>query len=205
MRRSILLMVFRLMTATAAIILLNPRAAADPNATAPDTGNATRAVWTPKQVHFTYMGLTTHYSCQGLKVKVRKALLELGARKDLEVQEGVCQRPASGPELLPSLNVRMNVLQPVADTKSDASSLPARWERIDLKLDRDLLLQAEDCELLEQIKRTFLPLFTTRNVEYRSNCAAHQVFPGGTYLRADILAADQKDSKAVASIRSQSP
>jgi hypothetical protein len=201
MPRTISLMVFRLIVAMAAIILLNSRASADPSATPRDTDYALRAVWTPKRVHFTYMGLTTHYSCDGLKEKVREALLELGARKDLEVHEGACQRPATGPEPFPNVEVRMNVLQPVADNASGVGSLPARWERVDLKLDRDLLLEAEDCELVEQIEHTFLPLFTTRNVDYQSNCAVHQVLPGGTYLRVDVLAADQKDSKAVASIR----
>jgi hypothetical protein len=52
-----------------------------------------------------------------------------------------------------------------------------------LRLDRDPLWLAEYCELVEQIKHSFLPLFTTRNVDYHSNCVAHQVSRGGTWLQ----------------------
>ena len=66
---------------------------------------AAKAVWTAKQVHFVYHGFTTHYSCEGLRDKVRKALLELGAAKDLKVREGACTRPSGGPECKPACNI----------------------------------------------------------------------------------------------------
>lgn len=176
--------------AAALFAALSSRSSAAASEARPDTDNGQRAIWTSKEIHFTYMGFTAHYSCQGLQDKVRKALLELGARKDLKVEEGACERPAGGPEPFPSVTVRMNVLQPLAPDKADASAVPAHWRKIDLQLDRDPLWQAEDCELLEQVQHTFLPLFTTRNVDYHSTCAAHQVFPGGTWLRAEVLVAD---------------
>jgi hypothetical protein len=59
--------------------------------------------------------------------------------------------------------------------------------------------QAEACELLEQIRHSFLPLFATRNVEYHSDCTAHQVAPAGTWLRAEVLVPDQQNaSRALA-------
>jgi len=46
------------------------------------------AVWTPKEVQFTYMGFTSKYTCDGLRDTVREMLLHLGARKDdLKVTE----------------------------------------------------------------------------------------------------------------------
>ena len=44
-----------------------------------------QAVWTPKPVHFTFMGFTAKYSCDGLADQMRKILLLLGARADLKL------------------------------------------------------------------------------------------------------------------------
>lgn len=165
-----------------------------------DSGAAQRAVWTPRKLHFVYQGFTTHYSCEGLRDKVRRALLDLGARKDLQVREGACWRPAEGPEPFPNVHVTMNVLEPADATKTDeqAKVVSARWKAIDLKLDQDPLRQAEDCELLEQIKHSFLPLFATRKVDYQSSCVAHQVSPGGTWLRAEVLVPDAAGAQSAA-------
>jgi hypothetical protein len=48
-----------------------------------------------------------------------------------------------------------------------------------------------DCELIGQIKQKVLPLFATRNVDYRSTCENHQLVPGGTRLKAEVLVADE--------------
>jgi hypothetical protein len=161
-------------------------------ADAENASGAQRAVWTPKKLHFVYQGFTTHYSCEGLQDKVKKALLELGARKDLKVREGACSRPGGGPEPFPNVDVSMNVLEPESGSSADDKTKPvsAHWKMIDLKLDPDALSEAADCELLEQIKHSFLPLFATRNVDYHSTCVAHQVTPGGTWLRAEVLLPD---------------
>lgn len=98
----------------------------------------------------------------------------------------------------------MSVLQPLSSDAEDAKAVPAHWKAIDLRLDRDPLWQAEDCELLEQIKHTFLPLFATRDVDYHSSCVPHQVSPGGTWLRAEVLSAD-KDGVAKAAAAKWAP
>lgn len=164
-------------------------------------GQPQAGLWTPKKVHFVFQGFTTRYSCEGLRDKVRKALLDLGARNDLQVTEGACSRPGGGPEPFPSVDVKMSVLEPVkgGSEKARANTVPAHWQTIDLRTDTDPLWQAEDCELLEQIKHTFVPLFATRAVQYHSDCVAHQVALGGTWLRAQVLMPDQKASETVAS------
>jgi hypothetical protein len=179
--------------ATIASVLLCPPMASQAAATGGDT--AQRAVWTPKKQHFVFQGCTTYYSCDGLRDQVRKALLQLGVRKDLRVKEGACSGPGGGPEPFLNVDVEMNVLEPVHDADVDppANVVPAHWKTVDLRLDRDPLWRAEDCELLEQIRHSFLPLFTTRDVDYHSNCVPHQVSPGGTWLHAEVLEADLKD------------
>jgi hypothetical protein len=164
---------------------------------ATEVADAQPATWTAKELTFTYQGFTTRYSCDGLRGKVRSALLILGARrKDLTVNESGCSRPDGGPEPFPGVRIKMQVLTPVAAAATpDAKTVAAHWKAVDLRLDRDALSESGDCELLEQIKQSILPLFTTRNIKYSSTCVPHQLSPGGTILRADVLVSDAPDAK----------
>ncbi len=167
---------------------------------APAGDDAQRATWTPKEQRFTYQGFTTRYSCDGLREKVRSALLALGARKDLTVNETACSTLSGGPDPFPGVAIKMHVLTPLAANAAtpDAGTVAAHWQTLDLRLDRDTLAASGDCELLEQIKQSILPLFTTRNVEYSSNCVPHQLSVGGTRLRAQVLIADAPNVVPVA-------
>jgi len=178
-------------------VLFCSRVSADNEAAAGTDEGAEQAIWTPKDAHFVFQGFTSKYSCDGLQAKVKSALLQLGARKDLRVEEGACERPGGGPEPFPNVNVKMNVLGLGESRAVDHGGevVPAHWRMVDLRLDKDPLWQAEDCELLEQIKHTFLPLFATRKVDYHSECVPHQVAPGGTWLRAEVLVADANASQ----------
>jgi hypothetical protein len=164
-------------------------------AAAPDADNAQLAAWTPKELRFVYQGFTTRYSCDGLREKVRSALLALGARKDLTVHEGACSSPPGRPDPFPGVNIKMQVLTPLTATAAapDATAVAAHWKTVDLRLNRDALSESGDCELIEQIKQSILPLFTTRNVEYSSNCVPHQLSAGATQLRAEVLISDAPD------------
>jgi hypothetical protein len=166
-------------------------------AAAPDADNAQVAAWTPKELRFVYQGFTTRYSCDGLREKMRSALLALGARKDLTVREGACSTPSGRPDPFPGVNIKMQVLTPLtaAPAAPDATAVAAHWKSVDLRLNRDALSESGDCELIEQIKQSILPLFTTRNVEYSSNCVPHQLSVGGTLLRAEVLISDAPDKK----------
>ena len=174
-----------------------PTAAATEAAT--DAADAQPANWTPKELSFIYQGFTTHYSCDGLREKVRSALLILGARKkDLVINESGCVNRNGGPESFPGVRIKMQVLTPVAaGATPDAKPVAAHWKPVDLRLDRDALSESGDCELLEQIKQSILPLFTTRNIKYSSTCVPHQLSVGGTILRADVLVSDAPDAKPV--------
>jgi hypothetical protein len=157
----------------------------------PASPEAEAAVWAPREARFVFQGFTAHYSCDGLRDKVRQALLELGARPDLSVREGPCSSPLGRPDPFPGVSIRMQVLVPL-DSKSappGAPPVPVRWKTVTLTLDRDPVFAAGDCELVEQIKHSLLPLFTTRNVDYTSNCIPNQLEVGGTRLRTDVLVA----------------
>jgi hypothetical protein len=178
--------------AALAVTLLCAPASGAGEDTAPATRTASEpAVWTPRELSFVYLGLTAQYSCDGLRDQMTHVLLQLGARRDLEVRESSCVSIGQ-PDAFPGVRIRMNVLQPAASQTAVAgpSPVPAHWKRVDLASTRSPIGSAE-CELLEQVRTEILPLFATRNVEYGSNCQPHQVQLGAAWLRADVLVPDQ--------------
>lgn len=156
------------------------------------------AVWTPKEVQFTYMGFTTTYTCDGLQADIREMLLQLGARKsDLKVYEEPCSGPPDRPNPFPGVRIKMSVLTPAPSTDSDVSHMvQAQWKTVKLPYRQSGINAAGQCELLEQFKKTVLPLFTTRNVELVATCVPHQLSPLGTKLQADVLVTNQKERQA---------
>jgi len=151
------------------------------------------AVWTPKEVQFTYMGFTTHYTCDGLRDTIRDMLLQLGARKDdLKVYEEPCSGNPDRPNPFPGVKVKMSVLQPASGHQSAGTqTVQAYWKTVQLPRDKGINASGQ-CELLEQFNRKFMPLFTTRNVDLQTRCVPHQAQPGGTQLQTEVLVTDQK-------------
>jgi len=178
-----------------------PNYQAPPNYAPPAGGEPpVAAVWTPKELRFTFMGFTAKYSCDGLQDRIRAVLLKLGARPDLQVTQGPCAAPLGAPTPFPAVTIKMNVLQPASSAKpvnagAPPQVVPAHWKRVDLAASNDAVKEAGDCEVIEQIKQSILPQFTTRNVEYKSTCIPNQLTLGGTQLRADVLVADEQGTK----------
>jgi len=156
------------------------------------------AVWTPKEIQFTYIGFTTLYSCDGLKDEVRQMLLQLGARKDdLQVYEQPCSGPPDRPNPFPGVRIKMSVLTPAPSTVSDVKQMvQAQWKTVKLPYRESGINAAGQCELLEQFKQKVLPLFTARSVNLVADCVPHQLSPLGTKLQADVLVTNQKERQA---------
>jgi hypothetical protein len=154
------------------------------------------AEWTPKVLNFVYKhGFTTHYSCEGLRDKMKDILTRLGAG-DIQIRSTGCINLA-GPDVFPGVYVRMNVLQP-AHEWAIGRTVPAHWKKVDLLTGRDPVDAAGDCELVAQIKQDVLPLFVTRNVDYSATCQQGSVLPGATRLTADILLPEKNVAAASA-------
>jgi hypothetical protein len=175
--------------------LVSGSALADP----PGQAAGTTAVWTPKTLRFTYMGFTSRYSCDGLRDKIRNTLVKFGARSDLNVRSTACA-DLGRPTPFPGVTININVLVPADANSAQAKTpiVPAHWQLVDLGASRDPLDFAGDCELIEQIKQRILPLFSTRNIEYRSTCIPNELQIGGTQLKAQFLVADAPDAKGAA-------
>jgi hypothetical protein len=171
-----------------AVLLGVSLCAAAGSASAAETAGDVASVWVPKEVNFVYVGFTTKYTCDGLQAKMRRILLQLGARDDLKVTPLGCMR-VNAPETTPGVRIVMNVLQPASGTAGQ--TVAAHWKSVDVLADRKLVDAALDCELISQLNRDVLPLFAARHVDYSAACAANKALIGGTRLKADVLVPDQ--------------
>ena len=145
------------------------------------------AVWVQKGVNFRYVGFTTKYSCDGLRDRMRRILLQLGARDDLKMTGYGCVG-VNSPETTPGVRIVMYVLQPAG--AAGGTAVTAHWKTVDVLADRDHFDAARDCELISQLKRDVLPLFAPRHVDYSAACSVGTPLVGGTRLKADVLVAD---------------
>jgi hypothetical protein len=162
---------------------------------AADSRGDSAAVWVHKELNFRYVGFTTKYSCDGLRDKMRRVLLDLGARDDLKVTGYACIRVDS-PETTPGVRIAMDVLQPASATarqttgQTAGQTVAAHWKTVDLLADRNLVDAGLDCELVAQLHRDVVPLFATRHVDYSAACSVNNPLIGGTRLKADVLVAN---------------
>ena len=160
-------------------------------ARAADTADAPAAHWVERNLDFTYMGFTTKYSCDGLEGDVRELLLALGARKkDLQIQSAGCSR-LEGVEPFPGVRAKFWVLEPVTADEAakggDSVVQATQWQTVNLVGKGDFRAEQGQCELLEQLKRQALPLFTSRNLNFHSACVPYDVTLGDIRFSVDVL------------------
>ena len=172
----------------AAGVLLGPLPGMAASRTAAD------AVWVSRHVTFVYQGFTTQYSCDGFRERIREMLAKLGARR-LVVRTYGCTRPI-GVDPFPGVRVTMQVLVPVSSqhAQKGTSAVPAHWQNVVLMPANAGPQEQGNCELIEQFKETFLPLFTTHHITYQSNCIPHQLTLG-THLSAVVLMPDSEPTR----------
>ncbi len=147
--------------------------------------------WVERKLDYTYMGFTTHFSCDGLRDTVREVLLALGARKsDLKIYSRGCAR-LEGPEPFPGVAATFSVLVPVAPGEAGQAGAGApqatRWQSVDLVRLNQSGRDHAPCELLEQLKDKALPLFTSRNLVFQSTCVPHDITLGEIQFKVEVL------------------
>jgi hypothetical protein len=183
-------------------------------APAPEAAPTVNAVWVERRVSFTYMPLTSYYSCDGLRDKVRWILRELGARPDFKVRARGCIE-VQGPELSPGVEIvaafpaeaTPELLRQLADDASTrqlaarakgkpdpvieaTTQFPARAKRVEFVSSRTTLadLQDGDCELMEQLVRNdVFGRLGARVVEARTHCVPRQVTLGAVRMAVEVL------------------
>lgn len=197
-----------------AVCALPLLAAAQEAAPVPETATAVNAVWVEHQVSFTYMPLTSYYSCDGLRDKVRWILRELGARPGFKVKARGCIE-MQGPELFPGVEIvaafpaeaTPDLLEQLAaeaskrqlaaratgrpDPVTEATAqFPARVRRVEFQSGTTTLsgLQNGDCELMEQLVRNdVFGRLGVRVVDAQTRCVPRQVTLGAVRMAVEVL------------------
>lgn len=189
-------------------------AAAQEAAPAPEPAASVNAVWVERKVNFTYMPLTSYYSCDGLRDKVRWILRQLGAKPGFSVRSRGCIE-VTGPELFPGVEIvaalpaeaTPELLQQLADDaakrqlaarasgKPDpvieaTARFPARVKRVEFRSGTTTLsdLQDGDCELMEQLVRNdVFGRLGARVVDAQIHCVPRQVSLGAVRMAVEVL------------------
>lgn len=178
------------------------------------------AIWIEQKVSFNYFATTTHYSCDGLRDKIRWILRQLGVLDGSRVTVRSCDH-SRGPRLAPLVRIELVVPQRVtpellatlADSRSRRELLarvrnerfvvgnteaqfPARTRRV--AFDDDAWrsrIQPGDCELLAQLRdKVFVPL-GMNIVEDRINCSPGHVVRGSIDIDLEVLEPWRDDSE----------
>src|SRR3984893_5777798 len=169
---------------------------AAPQAAAPTavTGIPVAAVWREQHLDFFYMGRTSRYSCDGLRDKVRAMLLDLGARRDLQIAaigcEGSGRMRVNSPA--PSLNITFSapaLPDPSAKPlhEGDLAATDARFESFTIASDAFRNLGFGDCELVEEFSHQILPKLVTRALKRDITGVPNQASGSRFLVRGEIL------------------
>jgi hypothetical protein len=178
-------------TAGVGLLLALPLWAAEPV-----VGSPFPAVWKEQHLEFSYMGRTARYSCQGLRDKMRSLLLELGARRDLQVALLGCDESAPlgrgyiGPRL--SLTFSSPALSDAAakpPRAGDPAAVQASYQPFTLTSDAFRNYGVGDCELIEEFAREILPRLSAKNVKQDITCVPYQASGSRFLVRGEILRA----------------
>jgi hypothetical protein len=169
------------------------------------------AVWVEHEIDFTYMGLTSYYSCDGLRDKLRWILEQIGAKPGFRVTTRGCVR-MSGPELMPGARIvaalpaeaTPEVLEKLASeaTKRElvaratggseaaqeaTAQFPARPRQTGFKSSPNGRIQDGDCELMQQVRDRVLVPMGARILEDDVRCAPRSVSMGSVRLVVETL------------------
>jgi hypothetical protein len=169
-----------------------------------DSGNPLPAVWKEQRLDFSYVGRTARYSCEGLRDKMRSLLLDLGARRDLQVSVLACSESDSRLVRRGYLGPRLGIVfsSPVLPDAAvqplhagDLSPVDAHYESFTLTSDAFRNYGVGDCELVEEFARQILPKLAARDVKQDITCVPYQGSGSRFFVRGEILRADKPPAK----------
>ena len=156
------------------------------NAADSPPGELVTGTWQHHKLTFNYFGFTSLYTCDGLEDHVRQILVHLGARKDLTVSATGCPGPFDTPSRTAWVNTDFYSLAPVTGA-GGSDTVNARWTVLEVTPRRPGFMGDGDCELVEQMKDLITKNFTLRDVQYRTDCVAHEVTLDSFAIKAQAL------------------
>lgn len=173
------------------------------------SANRIEAVWKPQRFSFLFVSQSVIYTCDALQRMLRAALLTLGAHERMIIDARECSRSGGmrlhvtfmSPIEATEENIRAIVTfdteaQLIArlrgielPTAEELPRFPAEWQTISLGQNRELRLDASDCELIEQIRRQLLPRMATRQIPKRLLCVPGRISNRAPRLKLAALVA----------------
>jgi hypothetical protein len=144
--------------------------------------------WQHRQAEFTYYGITTLYSCDGLEENIRSLLVHLGARKDAKVTARGCPRGSSVPGHNAIVALDFYSLVPSADANAP-DTVQARWTPLLVSPTHPNFMGHGDCELLDEMKDIITKNFSLRDVNFRTDCVPHQININDFTVKGEALRA----------------
>jgi hypothetical protein len=169
-------------------------AATPPSDTAP--ADVVTGVWQHHKVTFSYFGITSLFTCDGLEDHVRQILLHLGARRDAKVRASGCPGPYNAPSHSAWVDADFYSLAPAADAKG-ADTVKASWTPLEVTARRPDFMGDGDCELIQAMKDLIIKNFALRDVEYRANCVPHEQWMDSFAVKGQALRAVPLKSNAL--------
>jgi hypothetical protein len=171
-------------------------AAATPPAGVTAPTDLVAGAWQHHKVTFSYFGITSLFTCDGLEDHVRQILLHLGARRDAKVRASGCPGPYNAPSRSAFVDADFYSLALAADAKG-ADTVKASWTPLEVTARRPDFMGDGDCELIQAMKDLIIKNFALRDVEYRANCVPHEQWMDSFAVKGQALRAVPLKSNAL--------
>jgi len=149
-------------------------------------GSVVAGTWEHHQARFSYFGITTLYSCDGLEDNTRALLVHLGARHDAKVMALGCPHGSSVPGRNAIVDVDFYSLSPSADANA-ANTVQAQWTPVQVTPTHPYFMGRGDCELVDELKDLIKKNLSLRDLDYRTDCVPHQVVLDSFSVKAQAL------------------
>jgi hypothetical protein len=142
--------------------------------------------WQHHKVNFSYIGYTSHFTCDGLEERVQAILLHLGARKDARVVASGCPGPIGATSRTAWVDADFHTLVPV-DNAGGSDTVKASWTPLEVTPKSPRFMGDGDCELVQSMKNLITQNFSLRDIEYRTDCVPHQLTMDGFAVKGQVL------------------
>jgi hypothetical protein len=146
----------------------------------------TLASWQHHHATFYYFGLTSLYTCDGLKGKVTQILLYLGARPDLKVETTACAH-LTAPVHSAYVTADFDTL--TVASSATAPTVKGQWKPFIVAPHRPNFMGVGECELINQMKPSITAGFSLRDLQYDTSCFPRSVTIADYSVKGETLAA----------------
>jgi hypothetical protein len=160
-----------------------PVTRAAPQAADAPSSDIVTGTWQHHKATFSYFGVTTLYTCDGLEGQVGQILRHLGARKDVSVSARGCPGPYT-PSHTAWVDADFYTLVPVA---AGPGTVEARWTPVEVTTQRPSFMGQGDCELIQEMKDLITRSFSLRDIEYRTECVPHEYIQDSFSIKGQAL------------------